>query len=614
PEFIEGLVDIAQRGRSLGIHLVLATQHPRGVVTEALRANVGARIALRTADPDGSIDVVDTPEAAALPRSAPGRAIVRSGPSTTVTIHTAWTGGSAAPPPRVRVHPIGRRSEHGGSTVTELEAAVRVVSAAHDGRPSPRRPWCDPLPTHLPLASLAPSTAGGQVSVGLIDQPDLQQQAPLIVNLNHDGGVAVIGAPGSGRTTALRTLITTFATHPSEVVHIDVIDADGQLRDVAALSRVGAVVDVDDTERVLRLLRRTAARTGAPLGASGCAPRHILVIDGIATFEQRLERLHGGVALDLLQRIALSGPSAQVHLAVSARRLPEIPPSLGTALRARLLLRPASVEDATLADLPEIAANAGWPAGRCHLRGEVAQIAVHRADHPHQTLPHPAPPLDLLPASDRRPVAAQASTPWRIPVGIHADTLELVHLDLTADHAVVLGTGRSGVSSTLAALATRVDAATALVTDYPPSDHRFDAVVAPTMVTELRSLVDAAAGRLLICVDDADRCLDGSALDDALEEWLTPPAPLRSVRVVLGGDVDAMCRSLAASWGIVRRAQRGVLLRVDPDLHSHVLRTALPRRDELPPRPGLGWCIEPDAAIPVQLLLPPPSTSAQRTS
>lgn len=78
PDFVEGLVDIARRGRSLGIHLILATQRPGGVVTADIQANTSLRIALRVTDAAESTDVIDVPDAAHISRTTPGRCYVRA--------------------------------------------------------------------------------------------------------------------------------------------------------------------------------------------------------------------------------------------------------------------------------------------------------------------------------------------------------------------------------------------------------------------------------------------------------------------------------------------------------------------------------------------------------
>ncbi len=93
PEFVDGVVDVAQRGRSLGVHLVLATQRPGNAVTENIRANTNLRVALRVAGPAESDDVIGAPDAARLPRSVPGRALARTGPTELQLFQAGYVGG-----------------------------------------------------------------------------------------------------------------------------------------------------------------------------------------------------------------------------------------------------------------------------------------------------------------------------------------------------------------------------------------------------------------------------------------------------------------------------------------------------------------------------------------
>ena len=93
PEFVDGVVDVALRGRSLGLHLVLATQRPAGVITGQIRANTNLRIALRMAADDESADVIGSPVAAAIERRLPGRAVARIGPKELVPFQSAYVGG-----------------------------------------------------------------------------------------------------------------------------------------------------------------------------------------------------------------------------------------------------------------------------------------------------------------------------------------------------------------------------------------------------------------------------------------------------------------------------------------------------------------------------------------
>jgi len=92
PEFVDGVIDVALRGRSLGLHLMLATQRPAGVITGQIRANTNLRVALRMAADDESDDVVGSPVAAAIERRLPGRAVARIGPQELVPFQSAYVG------------------------------------------------------------------------------------------------------------------------------------------------------------------------------------------------------------------------------------------------------------------------------------------------------------------------------------------------------------------------------------------------------------------------------------------------------------------------------------------------------------------------------------------
>ncbi|GAT65074.1 cell division protein FtsK [Planomonospora sphaerica] len=182
PDFMTGLVDIARRGRSLGIHLILATQRPGGVVTADIQANTSLRIALRVTEAAESTDVIGTPDAAHISKSTPGRCYVRSGTGTPVAVQTARIGGRspAASEARTRVTEVGWRAlghppaapEAGpeGAAATDLSLLVdALVDAARvAGIPEQPSPWLEPLPGLVVLPGL-PDPSG---IPGLPDHPD----------------------------------------------------------------------------------------------------------------------------------------------------------------------------------------------------------------------------------------------------------------------------------------------------------------------------------------------------------------------------------------------------------------------------------------------------------
>ncbi|MFH8788125.1 FtsK/SpoIIIE domain-containing protein [Streptomyces roseoverticillatus] len=310
PEFIPGLVSIAQRGRSLGIHLVLATQRPAGVVTADIRANTNLRISLRVTDAMDSQDVLEVNDAVGISAGTPGRALARIGHRSVLPFQTAYAGtpredGPAEAGP-VAVRPertvtaagiratdvtwaqLGRPAPAAGpdlaaeddagaledpSGPTDLTALVEAVQEAAGalGIPQQPSPWLPPLPHRLTLDDLPerPVPAGlpdgylAPVPWALADLPGAQRQEALELDLSAFGHLYVIGTPRSGRSQVLRTLAGALARrHSTADVHLYGIDAGGgSLAALTPLPHCGAVVPRGDLERLGRLLSRLMAET-----------------------------------------------------------------------------------------------------------------------------------------------------------------------------------------------------------------------------------------------------------------------------------------------------------------------------------------------------------------
>ncbi|MEU4386432.1 FtsK/SpoIIIE domain-containing protein [Promicromonospora sp. NPDC023805] len=226
PAFLPGLLRVAAQGRSLGVHLVLATQRPGGAVGPDLRANVSARIALRVTDPLESRDVVDDPAAAHIPVAAPGRAVLRLGSAPPVTLQCAHV---TAPPdaelPLVRRAPTWPAAP--GDTPDTPPSGMPDTARLDTARPDPaalvvdaaRRaadelghvpgapPWLPQLPRRATASDLPPATRRDRTGLVLAlgDDPDRQRRTTVTWDPG-DGHLAVVGRARSGRTTALVAL------------------------------------------------------------------------------------------------------------------------------------------------------------------------------------------------------------------------------------------------------------------------------------------------------------------------------------------------------------------------------------------------------------------------
>src|SRR5690606_37087044 len=143
----------------------------------------------------------------------------------------------------------------GPTDIARVVATIgRAVEAA--GVPLPRKPWLDELPATFDLARMRQRT-DEELLLGVSDDPARQQQYAVAFRPDADGNLAVYGTGGSGKSTALRTLAVAAGITPrGGPVHVYGIDfSSGGLRMLDALPHVGSIIQGDDAERILRLMR-----------------------------------------------------------------------------------------------------------------------------------------------------------------------------------------------------------------------------------------------------------------------------------------------------------------------------------------------------------------------
>ncbi|MDR0416092.1 MAG: FHA domain-containing protein, partial [Propionibacteriaceae bacterium] len=213
PEFVDGVVDVAQRGRSLGLHLILATQRPAGVIKDNLRANTNLRVALRMADEHDSTDVLGEKTAAYFDSATPGRGAAKTGPGRVAQFQSAYPG--AKTPAQVLAAPVeivemnfglGRpwRVPKPRTNLDDLSQDIdRLVAsisaaAALAAVPKPRKPWLDSLAPAYDLAKLG-QRRDTEIVLGVIDDPENQAQHVECFRPDAEGNIAYYGAGGSGK-------------------------------------------------------------------------------------------------------------------------------------------------------------------------------------------------------------------------------------------------------------------------------------------------------------------------------------------------------------------------------------------------------------------------------
>ncbi|MEV0323605.1 FtsK/SpoIIIE domain-containing protein [Streptomyces sp. NPDC050658] len=365
PDFVTGLVNIAQRGRSLGIHLLLATQRPSGVVSPEIRANTNLRIALRVTDGAESADVIDDPAAGHIAKSTPGRAYVRLGHASLVPFQSGRVGGRrpGATDPALLApwagslgwEDLGRAAlvkpkaeARQEEEITDLKVLVDAVRDANTtmGIPAQHSPWLPALSETLQLDEIPVPAAGDKPGAlapapfGLEDIPSDQARRAVAVDFASFGHLLIGGAPRSGRSQILRTIAGSIArTHSSADVHLYGIDCgNGALNALARLPHCGAVVARNQTERAVRLITRLkgevtrrqdllADKGFADIGEQRAAVpeeerlAHIVVLlDRWEGWLPTLGEYDHGELTDELQAMMREGASVGIHLIIAGDR------------------------------------------------------------------------------------------------------------------------------------------------------------------------------------------------------------------------------------------------------------------------------------------------------
>ena len=559
PDFDTFFEGVARLGRGLGIHLLLATQ---GVSSGLSRLDryLSYRIALRTNSVAESMAVLGTNAAARLPL-VPGLGYLKVGQAEAeafmayhVSTPVAQGSGGADAAPKVRVFKATAPGWHDSAPETaidQLAAAPRtqldviVERALASGAARAHPVWVTPLPRALPLNSvLSDEERPLLVALGLADLPLEQRQFRWGIDFaGQDGHVAVVGAPRTGRSTALRTIVSSFLlSHDPEDAQFYIIDMGGALQPLASAPHVGAVAGKNEPElarRMLRFLARAVDERDARL--------RLLGIGSIAELRSQRRNSHKDDGLgdlflvidnwgaatkafdwidDEVTALAGVGLSYGVHVVLSADRWGDIRPGLRDRIPGRVQLRPIEAGD-SIVDARTTRALTNTPGRALVPAGFQLQLALPRVDGVADTADadvafrelvgrcarpgRPAPRMKLLP--DAVPLDGFDWTRWRgsgsVPIGIDDSDLQPVTLDLFSpdvQHLLVAGDSRCGKTSFLRAYMEAVTRVTS------PDDVQFH------VVDIRRGLLDAVPEEYIAA--HAMSAADVEALVTTLQEML----------------------------------------------------------------------------------------------
>lgn len=488
PDFADMFVAIGRLGRSLGVHLLLASQRLDEGRLRGLDAHLSYRLCLKTLSATESRTVLGNLDAYELP-ATPGAGFLRASGGEPIRFQAALVSGplrTEAPPSRppaaarsVQVFTTGvtgtiRRTPEASATPTPAISRAVLDRLRGQGPPA-HRVWLPPLGRAPELRALlggaARTSADLTAPIGLVDRPFEQRRTPLMVDLSGAAGnVAIVGGPQSGKSTALRTLITALAaTHdPTEVQFYCLDFGGGTLSSARSLPHVGAVAGRAEPRLVARIVaecesvvrrreatfaqravasmadyRRGRTATGDPFGDV------FLVIDGWASVRQEFEALEESITA-----LAARGLSFGVHVVLSASRWADVRPSLRGQLGTRIELRLGDPADSELdrkaaQHVPHDSPGRGLSRDGLHM-----VIAVPVAEVP---AGEPvAPPIPLLPLRIDLGtlVRGEGAEPGgRVLLGLRERELQPVAVDFEQQpHLFILGDNECGKTATLRTL------------------------------------------------------------------------------------------------------------------------------------------------------------------
>ena len=576
-EVLESLVRIAAQGRSLGIHLILATQRPQGTVSPAIRANTSLRVCLRVLDAADSRDVLGHDGAARLSRH-PGRVLIGG---------TDGSGNASGAGPQDSGNVVGDQVLQAPwcGSAHDVQEIVDLVSGAADGHVRPWRPWAPALPAVVdearalelgrprdprgplkdPGEPVRDGAAGDRVLLALTDLPRRQSLGLWHWPLTRP--LLVLGAPGAGRST-LVVSAATAVLRAGRGVHLcglatpaltDSVETGGTTADPGGLLThpgVGTVVGVEDPRRLARLWGLAA---GGRLGGD------LLCLDNVEALVTAIDEVLGpGQGNALLEAIIRTATATSMPLLLTAP-LAASTSRWATSVGLRLVLGAATSTQAALAGLPRGVVTGGLAGRGVILDGAdttACQIILRKG------------PTASRPDSARRSALKLEPLPARItweqvPSGTWAVGGDAAAPVALPEHTSVLVAG-------------------------PPGSGRS---------TALRALAQVLAPDVLV-VDDLDLAdaATTSHVETALahSEVVLASASTEKVAATFRGAISTLREreALVVLWPGLRHADQaaGMSLRTVTDPRAMTL-------------PGRGALVYRGTCLPIQIVLPRPENN-----
>ena len=357
PKFMDELISAARIGRSLGVHLILATQKPGGVVNDQIWSNTKFRACLRVQDRGDSMEMLKRPEAAELKHT--GRFYLQVGYNEYFALgQSAWCGADYIPQDQVieerdnsvqfldnvgqlilSVKPIVEKK---GPQSRQIVAVVNYLSGlAKRERIQARSLWTEPLPSQIELSTLIKNMSiprdGIIAIIGIVDDPELQRQFPLLLNLLDFRNMLLVGFAGSGKSTFIRTMLYSLVSwySPADLNYYIVDLSNSALSSYSHLPHCGAYLSekkISSLGRLMDIIHEIIASRKALFAKAEVSsfeayckiqkiPLILFIIDGYT----KMKNVEGGEQFFLkFPDYLREGSSYGVRFFVTCNHLPEV--------------------------------------------------------------------------------------------------------------------------------------------------------------------------------------------------------------------------------------------------------------------------------------------------
>jgi len=279
PEFIRELVSAARIGRSLGVHLILATQKPGGVIDDQIWSNARFKVALKVQDAADSKEILKNADAASI--TVTGRGYLQVGNNEVYELfQSAWSGApymedtygaedEVAIVTDLGLIPLSDVSTQQTSSKqaeAEIDVVVQKIEKTQQELAIKKlnSPWLPPLKERL-LRSEYTEKRDGVFPIGLIDEPEKQSQTVYNYQLMDDGNIGIFGSSGYGKSFTVMMLLLSLAERQSpEQLHYYIFDfGNGTLLPLRQLPHTADYFLMDQMrkiEKFMTIIKQEIAR------------------------------------------------------------------------------------------------------------------------------------------------------------------------------------------------------------------------------------------------------------------------------------------------------------------------------------------------------------------